>query len=176
MHGGKGTLHTEPCRIYESDVDHPGTGVFSWHDGLHFFMHGCRDDPMPYIGLQSEWFVAIEDALPALEAAIAVSKHWPGWGTNPLMPGEAPVVIISELRQVAGDRGFMSPTPVDSLSIHFTFGHHPVEVMKCVEQIGEALAPFNGAPPLVTVCESSMLNLILSHTACSTPALGQAIQ
>ena len=96
IHGGAGTLHTGPCKIYESDVKHPGTGervgwnilslqnrslaipcapdvprhlvihrapesaaikptrsgVFNWHDGLHFFMHGCRDDPMPYIGLQ----------------------------------------------------------------------------------------------------------------------------
>lgn len=86
IHGGAGQLITTPCRIYESDVEHPGTGVFNWHDGLHFFMHGCRDDPMPYIGLQSEWFVAIEDAVPALEAAIAASKHWPGWGTNPLEP------------------------------------------------------------------------------------------
>lgn len=77
----------------QSDVEHPGTGVFNWHDGLHFFMHGCRDDPMPYvhaspthpsddpcragndliamerryIGLQSEWFVSMEDAVPALE-------------------------------------------------------------------------------------------------------------
>jgi hypothetical protein len=34
---------------------------------------------MPYIGLQSEWFVAMEDAVPALEAAIAASKEWPGW-------------------------------------------------------------------------------------------------
>ena len=43
------------------------------------FPAGCRDDPMPYIGLQSEWFVAMEDAVPALEAAIAASKEWPGW-------------------------------------------------------------------------------------------------
>ena len=42
---------------------------------------------------------------------------------------------IAMSRQVAGDAGFLSPTPVDSLSIHFTFGHHPVEVMKCVRQL-----------------------------------------
>ena len=143
---GAGRLHDGPCRIYESDVEHPGTGVFNWHDGLHFFMHGCRDDPMPYIGLQSEWFVPIEGAVPALEAAIAASKHWPGWGTDPLEPGKAPVVIISELRQIAADSGFLSPTPQDSISIHFTFGHHPVEVMGCVRQIEQALSPFDARP------------------------------
>ena len=26
IHGGAGTLHTGPCKIYESDVKHPGTG------------------------------------------------------------------------------------------------------------------------------------------------------
>ena len=80
--------------------------------------------------------MAIEDAVPALRAAMAASKDWPGWGTDPLLAGQASVVIISELRQIAGDPGFMSPTPTDSISIHFTFGHHPSEVMGCVKEIG----------------------------------------
>lgn len=134
IHDGAGTLHTGPCKIYESDVEHPGTGVFNWHDGLHFFMHGCRDDPMPYIGLQSEWFVPIEDAVPALRAAMAASKHWPGWGTDPLEPGKAPVVIISELRQIAGDPGFMSPTPTDSISIHVSKSMNFVSKMRYLFQ------------------------------------------
>ena len=71
---GAGRLHDGPCRIYESDVEHPGTGVFNWHDGLHFFMHGCRDDPMPYIGLQSEWFVPIEVDVLSME----IAKHKQG--------------------------------------------------------------------------------------------------
>ena len=42
IHDGAGSLITTPCKIYESDVEHPGTGVFNWHDGLHFFMHGAE--------------------------------------------------------------------------------------------------------------------------------------
>ena len=40
----------------------------------------------------------------------------------------------------------MSPTPVDSISIHFTFGHHPPEVMQCVLELEHALAPFDARP------------------------------
>ncbi len=40
----------------------------------------------------------------------------------------------------------MSPTPVDSISIHFTFGHHPTEVMRCVLELEHALAPFDARP------------------------------
>ena len=136
-------LLSEPCVIYESSYPHPTTGVGAWHDVLPFFMHGCRDDHMPNIGLQAEWcgacfqpskpllintllqlrtrkrkcrnsaasgrsgfesaaqrllgprlrniavllafvcrFVPLQDAVPALRAAIAASKHWPGWGQS----------------------------------------------------------------------------------------------
>ena len=105
--------------------------------------------------------MAIDDALPALQAAIAVSKNWPGWGTDPLVAGQAPVVIISELRQIAGDPGFMSPTPCDSLSIHFTFGHHPTEVMQCVMQLEDALAPFDGKPALYFKCKCAALLIFI---------------
>ena len=68
-----------------------------------------------------------------------------GLGTDPLLAGQAPVVIISELRQIKGDTGYLSPTPVDSLSIHFTFGHHPAEVMACVAGATRSLRI---APPM----------------------------
>ena len=85
------------------------------------------------------------------------------------MQGKAPVVIISELRQIAGDPGFLSPTPQDSISIHFTFGHHPVEVMGCVAQIEEALAPFNARPHWVSTLTRALVPDLFSCSCFVVP-------
>jgi hypothetical protein len=91
------------------------------------------------------------------------------------MQGKAPVVIISELRQIAGDPGFMSPTPQDSISIHFTFGHHPVEVMGCVAQIEEALAPFNARPHWVTTRTRTLVPDLFMRSCFLSCLPGQAL-
>ena len=107
--------------------------VVPWHFGLPHF----RLDVPPSAGneIQSEYFVAIDDAGPALGAVRALADRI------------APHLVVSELRTMTADGLWLSPAfGRDSLAIHFTFANHPDEVLALLPAIEEALAPFAPRP------------------------------
>src|SRR5205823_5675351 len=56
-----------------------------------------------------------------------------------------PLLQVSELRSIAGDRLWMSPQyRRDTLAIHFTW--KPVDVGRVLERLEDALAPFEARP------------------------------
>ena len=58
-----------------------------------------------------------------------------------------PLLLISELRTIAGDSLWLSPHEGrDSLALHFTWRRRPAEVEAVVAQIEAALAPFGARP------------------------------
>ncbi|WP_423919275.1 FAD-binding protein [Frigoribacterium sp. 2-23] len=108
----------------------PMDGVVGpWWDRLPHF----RIDATPSVGaeLQSEHFVAIGDAAAALDAIAEL--------------GDAirPHLFTNEVRTVRGDDLWLSPTPVDSVGLAFTWKPHAAEVTALIPRIEEALAPFS---------------------------------
>ncbi len=104
-----------------------------WSERLPHFRSGF----LPSSGeeLQSEFFVARSDAVAAIEAVRGL--------------GEAivPLLLISELRTIAGDSLWLSPHQGrDSLSLHFTWRRRPAEVEAVVARIEAALAPYGARP------------------------------
>lgn len=104
-----------------------------WHARLPHF----RLEFTPSSGeeLQSEYFVAREDAVAALDALDAMRDRI------------APVLQISEIRTVAADRLWLSPAyGRDSVALHFTWVKDAAAVAPVVEAIEERLAPFGARP------------------------------
>ncbi|MCU1473343.1 FAD-binding protein [Amnibacterium sp.] len=104
-----------------------------WHFGLPHF----RLDVPPSAGdeIQTEYFVAIDDAGAALSAVRALGDRI------------APHLTVTELRTMAADGLWLSPASGrDSLAIHFTWRNHPDEVFALLPAIEEALAPFAPRP------------------------------
>jgi xylitol oxidase len=96
-----------------------------------------RLDREPSFGaeIQSEYFVAREDAASALSAV------------RELAPLIRPHLAVSELRTAARDGLWLSPAHErDVLAIHFTWLQHPVEVAGILPLIESALAPFAARP------------------------------
>ncbi|THG30145.1 FAD-binding protein [Naasia lichenicola] len=104
-----------------------------WSERLPHF----RLDATPSNGdeIQTEYFV---DRTRAIEAVTAVH------GLRELLQ---PHLLISELRSVAGDSQWLSPTRgAASLAIHFTWKNHPTEVRALLPTLEAALAPFDARP------------------------------
>lgn len=102
----------------------------SWHARLPHF----RFDTQPSAQgdeIQSEYFVALEDAAPALSAVRALAGRID------------PLLLVTELRVVAADDLWLSTAyGRDSLAIHFTWRAMPAEVTAVLPVIEAALAPF----------------------------------
>jgi alditol oxidase len=104
-----------------------------WHERLPHF----RLDHTPSHGdeLQTEYLVPREHAVDALDAVAGVAERI------------APVLMVSELRTVAGDDLWLSPAyGRDSLAVHFTWRADPDAVMPVVTALETALAPFDVRP------------------------------
>ncbi len=105
--------------------------VGPWCDRLAHF----RLDGVPSVGgdeLQSEWFVAREHAVDAIEALRAMGERL------------APHLYGSEIRTVAADDLWLSPAHgLDCLSIGLTWRKHPEEVAALQAPIEAALEPFS---------------------------------
>jgi xylitol oxidase len=104
-----------------------------WNERLPHF----RFDEIPSNGdeIQSEYFVAREDALAALRAL------------EPIAHDFTPHLLISELRSVAADHLWLSPAyERDSLTIHFTWKNQPDAVRRLLPTIEDALRPFSARP------------------------------
>jgi xylitol oxidase len=104
-----------------------------WHTGLPHF----RLDHTPSAGdeLQTEYLVDRADAAAVLEAVGALHEQ------------VRPVLLVSELRTVAADDLWLSPSyGRDSLAVHFTWRPDPGAVLPVVEQLEEVLEPYAARP------------------------------
>lgn len=104
-----------------------------WHERLPHF----RMDFTPSSGaeLQSEYIVPRWYAYDALCAIDQLSEH------------VAPLLLISEIRTIAEDELWMSPSyKQNSVAIHFTWKDDWRAVQKVLPMIEEQLAPFNARP------------------------------
>jgi xylitol oxidase len=85
--------------------------------------------------LQSEYVV------PRRHAAAAVAE------LRLLRGVVAPLLLVSEIRSIAGDTLWLSPFyEQDSVAFHFTWQPRPAEVLAVLPQIESALAPFDVRP------------------------------
>jgi xylitol oxidase len=104
-----------------------------WSERLPHFRSGFT--PSAGEEIQSEWFVAREDALAAIGAL------------RPLAARIREVLQIAELRVVAADELWMSPhCGRDSAGLHFTWRLEPEPVARVCAEIERALAPLAPRP------------------------------
>jgi alditol oxidase len=107
--------------------------VGAWHERLPHF----RIDALPSAGneLQTEYFVAREDAVAAIQAINAIRQTI------------APHLLISEVRSIAADDLWMSPCyQQNSVALHFTWQQNWPAVSRVLPELETALAPFNARP------------------------------
>lgn len=103
-----------------------------WSERLPHF----RADRQPSFGqeVQSEWFVDLGDAVPALRAVTELAAS---------DPDLVDLLVVTELRAVRGDDLWLSPAyGRDTLAIHFTWRLEPGPVAACAERVARALAPY----------------------------------
>lgn len=127
-----GKLHPVPGMSPENCSEQMGVPG-AWCDRLPHF----RMEFTPSAGeeLQSEYFVARENAYEALRAI------------NNMREQIAPHLFISEIRTIAADDLWMSPSyGQDSVGIHFTWKPEWEAVRKVLPIIEEKLAPFEARP------------------------------
>ena len=104
-----------------------------WSDRLPHFRMGYT--PSNGEEIQSEYLFPRRYAVEAIEAVRALADKM------------QPILQVSEIRRVAGDRLWMSMNyEEDSVGIHFTWKREPEAVAQMVAQIEDALAPFNARP------------------------------
>ena len=131
-----GTAMTEPTRLVDgdpADLTEQGGTPGPWLTRLPHF----RLDGTPSNGdeIQTEYFVYLADAAPALRAVRALAGVID------------PLLMITELRTVAADDLWLSGAyRRDTLAIHFTWRNLPREVAAVLPAIEEALSPFAARP------------------------------
>jgi xylitol oxidase len=110
-----------------------GGVVGPWSERLPHF----RIDATPSNGdeIQSEYFVDRAQAPAALEAVRGLASSI------------RPHLLVSEVRTIAGDPQWLSPTRgADSVALHFTWQNHAAEVRALLPELEQALAPFDPRP------------------------------
>ena len=101
--------------------------VGPWAERLPHFRSGFT--PSSGEEIQSEAFVARADAIEAISAVRELSEQI------------RPLLLVSELRAIAGDSLWLSPQHGrDTLALHFTWRRQQAEVERVVERIESALA------------------------------------
>ncbi len=104
-----------------------------WSERLPHF----RAEFTPSVGaeLQSEYFVAREHAVPALQAVKDLAAQL------------APVLLVTEIRTVAADEFWLSPAyQRPSVAMHFTWTPDTAAVVAVIRQLERALAPWDARP------------------------------
>ncbi|MFC9252118.1 FAD-binding protein [Amycolatopsis thailandensis] len=104
-----------------------------WHERIPHF----RLDFTPSVGneLQTEYFVPMKHAVEAMEALRGIGHRL------------APVLLVSEIRTVAGDDLWLSPFHGgDRLALHFTWRPEEDAVRALLPVMEERLAPFGVRP------------------------------
>ena len=128
------TWYDDSDEVAPENVNQRASVPGPWSDRMpHFRLEG-----QPSHGgdeLQSEYYVAREHGVPALEALRALGAQI------------SPHLLIAEIRTAAADALWLSPAyERDVLCIGFTWAKHPVEVAGLLPVIEEALAPFAPRP------------------------------
>lgn len=128
------TLHPLQAAGASSDaVTQQGGTAGSWADRLPHFRLGFV--PSAGAEIQSEFFVAREDAGRGIEALLAVAD------------GIAPQLLVSEIRAIAADRLWLSPAhDRHSVAFHFTWKPDVAAVRTAVRIVEQALAPLAPRP------------------------------
>jgi xylitol oxidase len=104
-----------------------------WHERLPHFRH----DSTPSVGeeIQTEYLLPIVHAADALRAMRRIGHLI------------RPVLQISEIRTVAADRLWLSPSyEQDTLGVHFTFVKDPVAIAPVIRAIEAELEPYSPRP------------------------------
>ena len=127
-----GALHPLPGNGSESttlQLGEPGP----WWDRLPHFRLGFT--PSNGDELQTEYLVPRDLALAAIDAV------------RPLAPAIRPLLLISEIRTVAGDPLWLSPSHgTDCVALHFTWRPDVPGVTAVLPVLDDALAPFAARP------------------------------
>jgi len=112
----------------------PQLGVAGlWSDRLPHFRMGFT--PSNGEEIQSEFFVARQHAVAAIEALRAVADRI------------RPLLMVTELRTIAADRLWMSPQyGQDTMAIHFTWEREPEAVLGALAHVEDALRPLGARP------------------------------
>jgi len=122
-------LPEESAEFTTGQLGAPG----AWWDRLPHFRLGFT--PSNGEELQTEYLVPRQHALAAIDAVRA------------LAPAIRPHLFVSELRTIAADDLWLSPShDVDCLAIHFTWRMHVPEVTALLPALDAALAPFAARP------------------------------
>jgi xylitol oxidase len=107
--------------------------VGPWSERLPHFRSGFT--PSAGQEIQSEWFVAREDGVAAVQAL------------RPLGPRIREVLQVAELRVIAADELWMSPQHArETAGLHFTWRLEPASVAEVCAEIERALAPLAPRP------------------------------
>ena len=120
----------------------------AWHDTVPAWAldQPLEDGPECDCGQQSEFFIPVENAVAALEAAWDVMKHWSVATHDDL---DAGCFVLSEIRSIKGDSGFLSCTPHDTMSIHLSWSPSPIrqtEIWTEIIKLEKALAEYGARP------------------------------
>ncbi len=122
-------LPDESAEFTTTQLGAPG----AWWDRLPHFRLGFT--PSNGEELQTEYLVPRFHALAAIDAVRA------------LAPAIRPHLFVSELRTIAADDLWLSPShDVDCLAIHFTWRMHVPEVTALLPALDDALAPYAARP------------------------------
>ena len=104
-----------------------------WSDRLPHFRMGFS--PSNGDEIQSEYFVAREHALGAIEAVRRVGAR------------VRPLLLVSEIRTIAADELWLSPQyRQDTVALHFTWRLDPEGVREALRHVEAALEPFAPRP------------------------------
>ncbi|KQS14638.1 hypothetical protein ASG04_01980 [Curtobacterium sp. Leaf183] len=148
---------TGPVHPGENDtagVTEQGGVPGPWSERLPHF----RSSFSPSTGaeIQAEYLVPAASAVAAIQALL------------PLRDLFAPILIAAEFRTVAPDTAWLAPSSErQSVGLHFTFRRDVSAVAAAVEQIEEALAPFDPRPHWgkVSAATPSRLHEAFPHLA-----------
>ena len=84
--------------------------------------------------LQSEYLVPRAHAIDAIKAVLALGDQF------------RHLLFVSEIRTMAGDGLWLSPSPEDAVALHFTWQRREAEVTAILPTLEAALAPFSARP------------------------------
>lgn len=126
------TMHMLPLTAADNVTEQHGVPGRSF-DRLPHFRHNFR--PGRGDEIQSEYLVAIERGAEAIDALRRLSPRF------------ASLLHMSEIRSVAADDAWLSPSGGrGSLALHFTWQRLPEQVDEAVALLEEVLVPLGGRP------------------------------
>ncbi len=122
-------IETESAENCTAQLGVPG----HWYERMPHFKMGFK--PSSGKELQSEFFVPVENAFPAMMAMEQLGSQI------------SPHLFISEIRTVQADNFWMSPAYKQTCAVlHTTWKQEVSEVMGLIPKIEAALAPYNPRP------------------------------